>query len=250
MDLLIFPHSHYCEKGRWALDYKELAYRAVPLLPGFHIRTVKKYAPNSSVPVLLTGQEVVQGSTEIIDFLDKRHPGRDLTPSSHKDQRLCRDLEQWGDENLGIPLRQILYHRLLAYPSFIGRCFTHGMGWGKKFVFMLSYPLVRKKIREAYVRSEGEVAEGSRKFDAALLELDDMLYGKEYLVDGRFTRADLSIASMLSILILPPEHPFPWGDIPDPEIRELREAYSERRFFQWSRKIYRNHREPRPMDEG
>ena len=71
MELLLFPHSHYCEKGRWALDYKGLKYRPVPLLPGFHIRAVKKYAPDSSVTELITVEEAIQGSSAIIDFLDK-----------------------------------------------------------------------------------------------------------------------------------------------------------------------------------
>lgn len=247
MRLLLFPHSHYCEKGRWALDYKELSYRAVPLLPGFHVRTVQKYAPNSSVPVLLTDREVIQGSSEIIDFLDKRYPEKPLTPSSDKDQQLCRNLEWWGDDNLGVPLRQILYHRLLAYPSFISQCFTHEMEWLRKLVFKLSYPLVRKKIRQAYVGSDEQVAQARRDFDAALTELEEKLGGNEFLVGGKFSRADLSIASMLSILILPPEHPFPWGTIPDPEIRDFRQGYIERQFFQWVRAMYKNHRVLRGM---
>ena len=41
---------------------------------------MKKYAPNSLVPVLLTDREVVQGSSEIIDFLDKHDPEKPLTP--------------------------------------------------------------------------------------------------------------------------------------------------------------------------
>jgi len=143
MKLFLFPHSHYCEKGWWALDHKELRYRVIPLLPGFHIKTLKKYAPNSSVPVLLTGEEVAQTR---------------------------------------------------------------------------------------------------RIFDAALQKLEEKLGGNEFLVDGTFIRADLSLASMLSILVLPPEHPFPWGEIPDPEIREFREGYTKRHFFKWVRGIYRNHR--------
>ena len=35
-----FPISHYCEKARWQLDHKGLAYRTRNLLPGLQIRTV------------------------------------------------------------------------------------------------------------------------------------------------------------------------------------------------------------------
>ncbi|MCP3675846.1 MAG: glutathione S-transferase family protein, partial [Gammaproteobacteria bacterium] len=39
-----FPISHYCEKIRWSLDYKNLDYKIINLLPGLHIKTTKKLA--------------------------------------------------------------------------------------------------------------------------------------------------------------------------------------------------------------
>lgn len=65
MKLLEFPHSHYCEKARWALDYKGIAFQAVAIMPGLHMISVGKYAPDTSVPVLLDNSEVVQGSSEV-----------------------------------------------------------------------------------------------------------------------------------------------------------------------------------------
>ncbi|MHB8744867.1 MAG: glutathione S-transferase N-terminal domain-containing protein, partial [Sulfuricaulis sp.] len=61
--LLEFPHSHFCEKARWALDYKGIPFEAVAILPGFHRITVRKYARDSSVPVLLTDAGAVQGAS-------------------------------------------------------------------------------------------------------------------------------------------------------------------------------------------
>jgi glutathione S-transferase len=45
-------------------------------LPGFHVRTTRKLAPRSSVPILKADSAVIQGSTEIIDFLDQTFPDR------------------------------------------------------------------------------------------------------------------------------------------------------------------------------
>ena len=36
-----FCISHYSEKVRWALDYKDIKYQPVNLLPGQHSRTIK-----------------------------------------------------------------------------------------------------------------------------------------------------------------------------------------------------------------
>jgi glutathione S-transferase len=33
-----FQFSHFCEKARWALDYKDLPYTCKNLLPGLHTR--------------------------------------------------------------------------------------------------------------------------------------------------------------------------------------------------------------------
>ncbi len=65
MKLLEFPRSHFCEKARWALDYKGIPFEAVAILPGFHRITVRKYARDSAVPVLLTDDGAVQGSSSL-----------------------------------------------------------------------------------------------------------------------------------------------------------------------------------------
>lgn len=50
MKLYQFTFSHYCEKARWALEYKGIAYQPVNLLPGSHLRTVQKLTPKERPP--------------------------------------------------------------------------------------------------------------------------------------------------------------------------------------------------------
>src|SRR6516225_6652130 len=95
IELYQFPFSHYCEKARWALDYKGIAYRPVNLLPGFHFRHLAKLAPRTSVPVLRDGAIVVQGSSAIIDYLDRRYANPSLTPSDPNAAR-----EHWTGRNI------------------------------------------------------------------------------------------------------------------------------------------------------
>ena len=244
MKLLEFPHSHYCEKARWALDFKNISYQRVALMPGFHMRTVRRHAPQTSVPVLLTGTEVVQGSSEIIDYLDRFSPERGLTPLDKPSQDMCRQLEQEAGENLGEPLRTILYDRLLAYPDFIRFCFTHPMPAPKRFVFRLYYPFLRRLMHQVYVQSEEKVAEAKSIFFASLDELEARIGADRYLLDGRFTRADLSICSMLSLLVLPPQFPVAWPEMPDGEIREIMADCRDHPVCVWVRQMYDQHRKP------
>ena len=74
LKLYPFPMSHYCEKARWALDYKSLDYQRHNLVPGAHCRTVGKYAAGSSVPPLVAGDRVAHGSARIITLLDDLAP--------------------------------------------------------------------------------------------------------------------------------------------------------------------------------
>ena len=73
-------------------------------------------------------------------------------------------------------------------------------------------------------------------------EMEQTLKQRHYLVGDRFTRADLSVASMLSLLVMPAEHPFPWREIPDPKIRAFHDEYRDHPVSEWVRKMYRDHR--------
>jgi glutathione S-transferase len=242
MKLLEFPHSHYCEKARWALDFKTIPFQAVAIMPGLHMITVRKYAPKTSVPLLLNKNDAVQGSSEIIDYLEQTCPSRPLTPSVAEKRERCLEIEHAADNELGQNIRLILYHTLLAHPDFIRYCFTHSMGQFQQLTFSLFYPLLRNKIYQKYVISTARVEKAKREFDTAMNTLKNQLKDRDYLVGKQFTRADLSVASMLSLLVMPPEHPFPWKEIPDPETQAFLDEYQSHSVSTWVRKMYKNHR--------
>jgi len=242
MKLLEFPHSHYCEKARWALDYKGILFQAVAIMPGFHIITVRRYGPDNTVPVLLDDKEAIQGSSEIINYLEQKYPSNPLTPADIKERHACLDIENIMDKRLGENIRQVLYYRLLAYPDFIRACFTNTMPLIKKMIFTLCYPLLRYKIYQTYVISSAKVEEARREFDIAMGEIEKRLKQKKYLVGEKFTRADLSVASMLSLLVMPPEHPLPWREIPDPKTKTFYDDYQDHPVAKWVATMYRDHR--------
>lgn len=246
MKLLLFPHSHFCEKARWALDYKRLGYTPVAVLPGLHRRTIRRIAPASSLPVLVTEAGAIQGSNEIIDYLDELAPGRPLTPDAPGARDECLALERRMDAQLGIPVRQILYASLLDHPAFIRRCFTHTMPSWKRACYPLVAAPLRRGIYAAYVQSPAAVDAARTAFDKTMSELAQRLDPAGYLVRNTFTRADLAVAALLSLLALPPEHPFPWGEVPPSAARDFIEAYRDHPVSRWVRRIYREHRLPSP----
>lgn len=250
MKLLEFPHSHYCEKARWALDFKGIPFEAVAVMPGLHLFTIRRYAPDTAVPVLLNGKEVVQGSGRIIDYLDMKYPEHALTPTQPSLRQACLDIERDMDDRLGENIRRILYDSLLDYPDFIRHCFTHSMSGSKQRLFRLIYSLLRAKIAQTYVISAAAVEQSRHEFDVAMTEIEQLLQRGPYLVGGQFTRADLSVASMLSFLVMPPEHPFPWQEVPDPKTQTFYDQYQDHPVLAWASKIYRTHRASRANMAG
>jgi glutathione S-transferase len=208
------------------------------------MKTVRRYAPGTSVPVLLADTDAIQGSGAIIDYLDEYFPEFSLTPVDKELQRLSREIEEDMDERLGCPIRQILYFWLLDHPGFIQHCFTHPMPPYKKLVFRITYPVLRKLIYRAYVVSPERVEAARRGFARTLSELAERLQDRQYLVGETFSRADLGVASMLCLIVLPPEHPLPWLDIPDPRTRRFIADYKNHPVSLWVREIYRMHRKP------
>ena len=165
-----------------------------------------------------------------------------MTPTDAKERRACLDIENRMDKNLGENIRQFLYYRLLAYPDFIRHCFTHPLPRIQQQIFSLFYPLLRHKIYKTYVISAVKVEQARREFDVAMQEIENTLKQNKYLVGDQFTRADLSVASMLSLLVMPPEHPFPWREIPDPQAKAFYDEYQDHPVTEWVAAIYREHR--------
>jgi glutathione S-transferase len=112
-ELYDFTFSHYSEKARWALDFKGVPYTSRHLLPGFHMRTTRKLAPRSSVPILKTDDAVIQGSAEIIDFLEQTFPERSLTPPDPQDANAAIEWEKYLDVEIGVTLRLWFYYHTL-----------------------------------------------------------------------------------------------------------------------------------------
>ena len=242
MRLLEFPHSHYCEKARWALDHKAIRFTPIPLMPGIHIITLRRYVTGSSVPVLLHNERAIQGSGEIINYLDNQSSSYPLTPASEELKHECLRLEASADQQLGENIRRILYHRLLAYPDFIRYCFTHPMPGYKQWLFRFGYPFLRYKIQHTYVKSAAAVALAYKEFDLAMQTLEKQLHGRQYLVGDAFSRTDITVASMLAFIGMPPQHPFPWIDIPDTEIRNFYTRYQQHPVIIWANSMYQLHR--------
>lgn len=92
----------------------------------------------------------------------------------------------------------------------------------------------------------GAADESEAHIFEALDRIDERLAGSDYLVGGRFTRADLTAAALLAPLTWPAEHDFtfpPLSMLP-PRLRRFRDAIEDRPVRDWSLSLYTEHRRP------
>ena len=235
-----FPISHFCEKARWALDYKGLDYTTKNLLPGLHVKTTKKLAARSSVPILEHDGRSVQGSEQIITYLDEHFPEKKLTPVNSHDAQFALEWERYLDREIGVHLRRYVYHTLLQHPDLvIGFFATGGPFWAKPFLKVV-FPKLSRTMRKLMDINEATAAKSRQSMLMALERLNDALDEKSYLVGERFSRADLTAAALLAPLFMPPQFGLAWpAAMPEPLQSDVRALAPQ---LAWAEKIYQQHR--------
>jgi glutathione S-transferase len=108
--LFVIPASHPSIAARLMLEHKGIAYKRTDLLP-----VISKVAlrvagfPGVTVPALRVDGRRVQGSREIARELDRLRPEPALFPADPEKRAAVEEAEQWGDEILQPPMRQILW---------------------------------------------------------------------------------------------------------------------------------------------
>jgi glutathione S-transferase len=236
-----FPHSHFCEIARWALDHKGLPYRSVPLFPGLHAVKMKRLAGESTVPVFVDGGNVIQGSASIIDYLDRAHPDKRLTPDV--DATAIETLETEIAETIGVPLRRLCYSYLLSDPDMVRYFFMHRSGFLANLAFRAMYGTLKQRISEKYDCTERGAESAKAGLARAIAVFDERLADRRFLLGDAFSRADISFASLLVFIAMPPEYPVAWPQaLAEHELTHWFQGFKGSRSYQQVEYLYANFR--------
>jgi glutathione S-transferase len=235
-----FPISHYCEKIRWALDYKNISYKIKNLLPGLHLSKARKLAPDTSVPILVDDNRVIQGSDSIITYLDETYAGQSLTPATGQLKKEALEWEQYVDREVGIHVRRCCYHILLEHPDIMTPFFTHQGPWYGKIYIHYAYPRLIKTMRKFMNINEESEQRSRETLGTAIDRLHNHLQENNFLVGDQFSRADLSAASLLAPLCMPEKYGLNWPDQLPPEFEMLVNGFQSK--INWVNEIYDKYR--------
>jgi glutathione S-transferase len=234
-----FSFSHFCEKARWALDYKGQPYTVKNLLAGPHMSITKKLAPKTCVPILVDDKTIIQESNAIIDHLDKHYPSNPLTPSDPNLAKESREWEKYLDEEVGVTVRAWFYYYTLPVKSSALTFLLHESPWFGSPLYALIFPKVRDAMMEMMNINADNAKRCEERLTNALTRINDTVKNQKYLVGDSFTRADLTACSLLSHFCRPIEK-FKTA-FPTP-VHELSNKYSEEPVCKWVNDIYQNHR--------
>ena len=234
LELHQFPYSHYNEKVRWALDFKNVPHRRISYLPGPHMTALRKLAGTSATPVLRVGGVVVAGSAEIIDVLEGQ-------------RRAALDIQAYFDEEVAPAVRRALFAELLREPAYLCRLFASEKPFLTRLAYRAMQPAIRPVMRHMMQIDSEHLGTARHTIRAALDRVAAQAGPDGYLVGGSFSIADLSAAALLAPacdvshpdMALPAPHPArvaawfaEWADHPGTA---------------WVRSIYEKHRPRRVL---
>ena len=240
LTLYQFAISHYCEKIRWALDFKGLEYRTRTLLPGTHVATMKKLSGDSAVPVLVHDGTVVANSGAIISYLDAHFPDRPLTPADAAERAEAVEWERLVDDEVGVHVRLCCYHILLEHPSAVVPLLTHEGPWYGPMLYKFIFPKLKARMRALMKINERTFQVSRKRLERAIDKLARRIDAEGYLVGGQFTRADLAAASMLAPLVRPAQYGMDWPDRLPEELELLSAPWAEQ--LAWVGEMYSRYR--------
>jgi len=239
--------SHYSEKARWALAWKDVEHRRRGPVPGAHMAVALWLTRGSQTtfPVLSMDGRHIGDSTAIIAALEERFPDPPLYPADVASRRRALDLEDFFDEELGPHIRQLAWYELGNDRERFTALMKHAAPGplarvpGATAAYARAYTALRFGARSAEAAERGRV-----KVLAALDRLEAELGDGDYLVGDVFTVADLTAASLFYPLVTPEEGPLPADEESAAGFERFRAPLEERRGYRWVEEMFRRHRKP------
>jgi glutathione S-transferase len=246
LELYQFEASHYCEKVRLILDYKQLPYRKIEVTPGIGQVDLFRLSGQRLVPVLKDGDQVVADSTAIARYLERTYPDRPILPVEPRQKGLCLLMEEWADESIGLNARKAMIGAFNQHPNF------------RTSVLPSSTPdLLRNLVSSVpgdvlSLLSSGigfgpdTVKTATDALKQNLEALCLILQSSPYLVADFPTLADFAVAGLTMYIKFPSSR---YVDLPtavsDKGVPGLADDPAFQSFFEWRDRLYADYRQLR-----
>jgi len=195
-----FAFSHFNEKARWALAYKQVPNTRQTYLPGPHMPALRKLSGQTATPVLALGEAIIIGSAAIIERLEQDYPQPPLYPADPDQRRAALTLQTQFDEGLGPAVRTLVFSVLVNEGGYLCRMFAGGKNLPTRLGYRVTFPLARPLIAKGNGVTPENLPRCRDLTAAALDEIAGQTSGTGYLIGDAFSVADLTAAALLAPL--------------------------------------------------
>lgn len=196
-----FPLSHFCEKARWLLDYKELDFVAHNLIPGVHRAFTQLKTGQKTLPILKDEEHWIADSTQIALYLDEEYPEHGLLRTDKALRQKALEINEIANE-LGMHVRRWGLAHVLSESDEPLEIIIGEKGYLRKFE-KFSKPIIKSLVANGYKLDSEKVQNAKMRMDEILFELNTILIENNgrYLVGDRLGLADIAVCSMLAPLL-------------------------------------------------
>ena len=251
LELIQFRYSPYNEKVRWALDLKRVPHTRRSVLPGPHIRVVRKLTGRTMTPVLVADGVAIDGSAQIVEWLDQHYPEPRLIPERADERATAQEIIRLFDDDFAPRGRRAVLAALLRTPGYFARVFGAGRGALTQAFYSAIVPLAAPLVRKGNgITGPASVDDGIAAFTAGLDFVAQRSGATGYLIAERFSVADLTAASVLAVCVDPPDSPM---TRPRPQAQPFADFvahFANHPGAEWVRAIYRRHRQVKNDFDG
>ncbi|GAC1333813.1 MAG: hypothetical protein NVS3B11_21040 [Collimonas sp.] len=201
--LITMPHSHYCEKARWALDWLSLPYREEPHVPLLH-RLATMPNGGRSVPVLMYGAGRFTDSTDILIHANAVCGGDLLYPRDSALRKEVAALEARFDKELGPHTRRWAYAQLLPERRLLRQVMSRGVPRVEAGLLPFIMPGVVRLVRTGLRITPESACRSIERVHGIFKNVSERLSdGRQFLIGERFTAADLTFAALAAPVLFP-----------------------------------------------
>lgn len=243
MELHQFPSSHFNEKARWGLDWKQVPHERIHYLPGPHVPSIRKLSGQTQTPVMVIDGKVVAGSAQILDALEQAFPEPALYPADRQLRQRALEIQQHFDTEVGPATRTVVFSELINDLDYLCAIFAAPKPWLKQKLYRAILPLARPLIAKANGTADRTNVE--RAFVATQQAFDFVAENTRatgYLAGDRFSVADLTAAALLAVVV-DVDHPDMRRPQPvPPAIAALVARWADHPGAEWVRQQYRGNR--------
>lgn len=239
-----FPLSHYCEKVRWVLDFKELHYVAQNLTPGLHRAFTQLKTKQNYLPILRDYNSWIADSTKIALYLDDIYPEhRIIRPHRQLHEEILK-LDQFAS-HLGEHVRRWCLASLFAQDEHSLDIMLGERGYLRKFE-KITKPVLQKVMRVSLQLDDSiEVEQSKHTMQHMILELNQRIEQQgKFMVGGEFSFADISVCAMIAPLLQIEQTPWEKSEHSQfsTEFSDYQAILSEMAIADYVKSMYRDHR--------